>query len=794
LIYTIQNIASLIKGEAVIINDVQIEHLLFDSRKIYTPQSSLFFAIVGARRNGHQFIDEVYKKGVRSFVVSHEVDVKKFPEANFIKVDDSLQALQTLGIEHRKNFNIPFIGITGSNGKTIVKEWLYQLLHPDYNIVRSPKSFNSQIGVPLSVWQMNEQHTLGIFEAGISKPGEMDKLEKIIQPTIGVLTNIGEAHSEGFNSLAQKEKEKRLLFRNAAIPDSVVINSINKEQTSTAISAIYKSFGYTIIIPFNDDASIQNAITCWQVMLHLGYDNKVIAERMKSLTPVNMRLELKKGINNCSIINDSYSADISSLEIALNFLDQQSAGENKTVILSDFLQSSMSDKLLYAQIFKSLKNHGIKRLIGIGENITAFFQSEKKSEHMQVDLFPTTNEYLTQFLSSHFKEEVILIKGARIFAFEQIVQLLEQKAHQTAMEINLNAIVHNLKEYQQCLKPETKIMAMVKAFAYGSGGAEIAGILQYHKVDYLGVAYADEGVELRKAGILLPIMVMNPEEYAFETIIEHNLQPELYSFELLDSFDRFLQQEGIRHYPVHLELETGMNRLGFSIDEISKLAERLIETNSLKVQTVFTHFAASEEELQDEFTQQQFSIFNQAIKKLKEKIGYEFLSHIANSAAVVRHPEMQMDMVRLGIGLYGVDSAGSNQLNLQTVTTLKSTIAQIKRLKKGESVSYNRKAIVERESMIATIRIGYADGYPRRLGNGVGKVWVNGKLAPIIGTICMDMFMIDITDIENIKEGDDVIIFGTQLPVQQVAKWANTIPYEIMTGISQRVKRVYFEE
>lgn len=794
MIYTIQNIASLINGEAVIINDVQIEHLLFDSRKIYTPQSSLFFAIVGARRNGHQFIDEVYKKGVRSFVVSHEVDVKKFPEANFIKVDDSLQALQTLGIEHRKNFNIPFIGITGSNGKTIVKEWLYQLLHPDYNIVRSPKSFNSQIGVPLSVWQMNAQHTLGIFEAGISKPGEMDKLEKIIQPTIGVLTNIGEAHSEGFNSLAQKEKEKRLLFRNAAIPDSVVINSINKEQTSTAISAIYKSFGYTIIIPFNDDASIQNAITCWQVMLHLGYDNKVIAERMKSLTPVNMRLELKKGINNCSIINDSYSADISSLEIALNFLDQQSAGENKTVILSDFLQSSMSDKLLYAQIFKSLKNHGIKRLIGIGENITAFFQSEKKSEHMQVDLFPTTNEYLTQFLSSHFKDEVILIKGARIFAFEQIVQLLEQKAHQTAMEINLNAIVHNLKEYQQCLKPETRIMAMVKAFAYGSGGAEIAGILQYHKVDYLGVAYADEGVELRKAGILLPIMVMNPEEYAFETIIEHNLQPELYSFELLDSFDRFLQQEGIRHYPVHLELETGMNRLGFSIDEISKLAERLIETNSLKVQTVFTHFAASEEELQDEFTQQQFSIFNQAIKKLKEKIGYEFLSHIANSAAVVRHPEMQMDMVRLGIGLYGVDSAGSNQLNLQTVTTLKSTIAQIKRLKKGESVSYNRKAIVERESMIATIRIGYADGYPRRLGNGVGKVWVNGKLAPIIGTICMDMFMIDITDIENIKEGDDVIIFGTQLPVQQVAKWANTIPYEIMTGISQRVKRVYFEE
>ncbi len=792
--YTIKNIASLIGGEASIINDVQIEHLLFDSRKIYSPQSSLFFAIVGSRRDGHQFIQEVYKKGVRSFVISKKVEVNKFPEANFIKVDDSLQALQTLAIEHRKRFAIPVIGITGSNGKTIVKEWLYQLLHQDHNIVRSPKSFNSQIGVPLSVWQMNEQHTLGIFEAGISKPGEMDKLEKIIQPTIGVLTNIGEAHSEGFSSLAQKEKEKRLLFRNATIPESVVVSGIKKEQRSTTISAIYKTFGIAITIPFSDDASIQNAITCLQVMLHLGYDNKVIAERMKLLTPVNMRLEFKKGINNCSIVNDSYSADTSSLEIALNFLDQQSADENKTVILSDFLQSSMPDKLLYAQIFKSLQHHGVKRLIGIGENISSFFQAGNKGEDMEIQLFPATNVFLDQFLTSQFKEEVILVKGARVFGFEQIVQLLEQKAHQTALEINLNAIVHNLKVYQQCLKPETKIMAMVKAFAYGSGGAEIAGILQYHKVDYLGVAYADEGVELRKAGIILPIMVMNPEEYAFETIVEHNLQPELYSFEMLQSFDNFLQQEGIRHYPVHLEIETGMNRLGFSVDDIEKLSERLIETSSFTVQTVFTHFAASEEALQDEFTQQQFLIFNQAIKKLKKKLGNPFLSHIANSAAVVRHPEMQMDMVRLGIGLYGVDSTSNSQLNLQTVTTLKSTVAQIKYLKIGESVSYNRKAIVERDSVIATIRIGYADGYPRRLGNGIGKVWVNGKLASIIGTICMDMFMIDITNIENVKEGDDVIIFGTQLPVQQIAKWANTIPYEIMTGISQRVKRVYFEE
>ncbi len=642
---------------------------------------------------------------------------------------------------------------------------------------------------------MEEQHTLAIFEAGISQPGEMDRLEKIIQPTIGVLTNIGEAHSEGFTSKEQKEAEKRLLFRNAKMPEPLL--DIQKKSTpaGTLITAKKKeSHGeYRIEIPFTDEASIQNAVTCWQVLLMLGYDHNVVQERMKTLVPVNMRLELKKGINGCSVINDSYSADTSSLEIALDFLAQQSAGIKRTVILSDFLQSALPHKELYPLVLAQLQKHKVNRLIGIGEYIAAHLPPVFH-EGIQIETFSSTDDFIRHFRFSTFKEECILVKGARVFAFERIVQLLEQKAHQTVLEINLSAIVHNLKEYQQQLKPTTKVMAMVKAFAYGSGGAEIAGILQYHKVDYLGVAYADEGVELRKAGITLPIMVMNPEANAFEAIVENNLEPELYSFELLHSFDQFLKQEGVQQYPVHIEIETGMNRLGFAVEDMEKLSAEILATSTIKIQTVFSHLAASEEPVQDSFTLEQFKKFDAASAMLEKKIGAKFIRHIANSAAAIRHLPLQLDMVRLGIGLYGVDSAGSGKLRLQPVATLRSTIAQVKQLKKGESVSYNRRAVVEKDTRIATIRIGYADGYPRRLGNGAGKVWVRGKMATVIGTVCMDMFMIDITGMEDVKAGDDVIIFGPTLPVQQMATWAGTIPYEIMTGISQRVKRVYFEE
>jgi len=794
--YTIHHIAQIIKADAVIVHDSVIENLLLDSRKVFAPASSLFFALKGPRRDGHQFIADLFKRGVMNFVVDRQMEIRDYPEANFLKVHDSLEALQLLAAHHRRQFSIPVIGITGSNGKTIVKEWLYQLLHQDYTIVRSPKSYNSQIGVPLSVWQMNKQHTLAIFEAGISRPGEMEKLQKIIQPTIGVLTNIGEAHSEGFSSLQEKETEKRKLFKNAVLPEQLLVKEIKRQNEYTIITTGSAGQEYQLQIPFTDDASVLNAITCWQVMLHLGHRQEVVQERMLLLTPVNMRLELKKGINHCSIINDSYSADISSLEIALNFLDQQAGVSKRTVILSDFLQSSIADDLLYRQVIESLVKHKVNRLIGIGDKITTQLNANFPNGHNDIDfvLFRTTDEFIHQFRSSHFKEEVILVKGARVFAFEKIVQLLELKVHQTVLEINLSAIVHNLKEYQRLLKPSTKIMAMVKAFAYGSGGAEIAGILQYHKVDYLGVAYADEGVELRKAGIVLPIMVMNPEENAFDAIVEYNLQPEIYSFELLQSFDLFLQQEGLQQYPVHLEIETGMNRLGFAAGDTEKLADYLLSCPSFRVETVFSHLAASEEKANDDFTLTQYSVFNKATTKLEGKLGYSFIKHIANSAAAVRHPDLQLDMVRLGIGLYGIDSAASGLLNLQTVATLKSTIAQLKHLQEGDSVSYNRKGKVQKDALIATVRIGYADGFPRRLGNGIGKVMVRGRMVPVIGTVCMDMFMADVTDVPAVIEGDDVIIFGEPLPVQSVAEWAGTIPYEIMTGVSQRVKRVYFEE
>lgn len=795
--YTAGKIAEIL-GSSSEVDDSPILHLSLDSRKIQSPADTLFFAIKGVRRNGHQFLTDVYGKGVRNFIVCEDIDASTLEGSNIIRVHDTLDALQKLAAWHRSQFDIPIIGITGSNGKTIVKEWLYQLLSPDHQIVRSPRSFNSQIGVPLSVWQINENHTLGIFEAGISQPGEMARLEKIIRPTLGILTNIGEAHSEGFSSIEQKKSEKEILFRNAKLPSLLQLVDLRKESGTTTITArqTQKDDPIEITIPFTDEASIQNAITCWQVMLELGYSNEVIKDRILHISPVNMRLELKKAINHCILINDSYSADLSSLEIALGFMDQQGTDMKKTVIISDFLQSSLKDDELYAQILDNFQRHHVDRVIGIGEKVSRFLRrlAIKMEFRGKIEVFASTDEYIKQFRSTQFREEVILIKGARLFAFERIGQLLEQKLHQTVLEINLNAIAHNLRMYQQQLHPRTKVMAMVKAFAYGSGGAEIAGILQFHKVDYLGVAYADEGIELRNAGITLPIMVMNPEESVFESMVDYDLEPDIYSFHLLQSFDNFLLNAGIQSYPVHIEIETGMNRLGFHPDEISLLAESLSSKNTMKPVSVFTHLASSEDASQDQFSLEQFNKFNQAVTILSNKIGTGFLKHIANSAAIFRLPQLQMDMVRLGIGLYGVDSSRDHQQELQSVATLRSTIAQIKSVKAGESVSYNRKAVMTRDSLIATVRIGYADGFSRRLGHGVGKILIGRKLVPVVGTVCMDMIMVDVTDLDHVKEGDDVVIFGRDLPIQQVAEWAGTIPYEVMTGISQRVKRVYYEE
>ncbi|HMG67501.1 MAG TPA: bifunctional UDP-N-acetylmuramoyl-tripeptide:D-alanyl-D-alanine ligase/alanine racemase [Chitinophagaceae bacterium] len=818
--YNTGDIKSIVGGK-ILQNPAEttIEYLLIDSRRLYAPSVTLFFALVGKRRNGHQFISELYKRGIRNFMVSDPVKAAEYPDGNFILVDDTLEALQKLAAFHRKKFNIPVIGITGSNGKTIVKEWIYQLLNEKFNIVRSPKSFNSQIGVPLSVWQMNEHHELAIFEAGISEPGEMEKLEKIIQPTIGILTNLGEAHSENFENREEKLKEKLKLFKHtgkvitkgddAWVTRQMIkegmnnffwgknknseleVISIEKENQRTGITVSYKLEVFTFFIPFTDDASVENAITCCSLLLYAGMERVYVEKKMSELQPVSMRLELIKGINQCSIINDSYSADLNSLNIALNFLDQQSAGTKRTVILSGFLQTGLPEKKLYDEIASLLRTRHVDKVIGIGKNITAFL---RKDEKIVYQFYDSTEDFLHQVRSSQFKEETILVKGARIFEFEKIVHALEQKVHQTVLEINLNAIVHNLNAYQKFLKPATKVMAMVKAFAYGSGGAEIAGILQFHKVDYLGVAYADEGVELRKAGINLPVMIMNPEESTFDAIVENNLEPDIYSFDVFNQFDSYLKKAGLQQYPVHIEIETGMNRLGFDLTEIKKLANVLNQTGSFKIRSVFSHLAASEDPLEDEFTFLQHKKFTEAAMELEGLVGYSFLKHISNSASIVRHPQLEMDMVRLGIGMYGVDSAGTNSLDLQTVATLRSTIAQLKHLKKGDTVSYNRKGKVERDSVIATIRIGYADGYTRRLGNGIGKMLVGGQLAPVIGTVCMDMTMVDVTDIPNVKEGDEVIVFGKELSIKQLAEWSGTIPYEIMTGISQRVKRVYFEE
>ncbi len=828
--YTIQDIARVLNVTTDVTSPVVVQYLLTDSRKIVFPQHSLFFAISGPRRDGHSFVHEVYERGVRFFVIKDAIDVSHYPDACFLKVPDVLNALQQLAAYHRSRFNIPVIGITGSNGKTIVKEWLYQLLQKDYQIIRSPRSYNSQIGVPLSVWQMNEKHTLAIFEAGISTKGEMQALAKIIRPTIGVFTNIAEAHNEGFTSQREKALEKASLFSNVSslvyhkeglqtqlLPEgndrrlfpqdtdmfswsrkgeaTVTVIREQKEPSCTRVMLQCKTRKYTVTLPFTDQISVDNAITCCTVMISMGYTETVIRERIFLLEPVDMRMQLKKAINNCYLINDSYSNDLVSLTLALDYLQQQAGKQKTTLILSDILESGLSEQALYGDIAKQLKTRGIHRLIGIGPSLAGHkFVFAEEAPLLETGFYSSTEAFLSQINGQFFRDEYILLKGARIFSFERISAWLEQKVHQTVMEINLSAMVHNLKEYQNRLLPSTRLMAMVKAFSYGSGSAEIARILQFHKVDYLTVAYADEGVELRKAGISLPVMVMNMEEAGFDSLISYDLEPEIYSFPIYAAFHHYLDQQGIQQFPVHVKLNTGMNRLGFEPDDVAELAGKIRSHQTMAVKTVFSHLVASESAVHDGFTRHQVLLFENACDRLEKELGYSFVRHIANTAAIFRYPEYQFDMVRLGIGLYGVDTADEEGLHLETVATLKSTIAQLRKVKAGETIGYGRKGEVLRDSLIATVRIGYADGFSRRLGMGKGQMYIQGKLAPVIGQVCMDMTMLDVTDIPGVKEGDMVEIFGKNLPVRQVASWSETIAYEVMTGVSQRVKRVYLEE
>ena len=823
--YSVKHICSIVNGVFLSNNTTNsiIDHLLLDSRQISFPKNALFFALVTPKNDGHLYVADAYGKGVRNFVVEHDQSHLEFPDANFILVKNSLEALQTLTRSHRSRFDLPCIVITGSNGKTTVKEWLFQLLYPDFEIIRSPKSYNSQIGVPLSIWPINSQHNLGIFEAGISMVGEMEKIATIIDGNIGILTNIGDAHNEGFDSREEKIKEKLLAFQNAdviiynkddemlnaAVTDTyqdkklltwsikqsadLQITSIKKfSNKSTKVKGIYrqdKPCSFTI--NFTDYASVENVIHCCTLMLHLDYSVSEIQKRIVKLQPVAMRLELKAGILDSVLINDSYNSDLTSLSIALGFLEQQGAKKNRVLILSDILQSGEKEETLYRVIAQMIVEKKIESFYGIGDAIHQLKQFLPTK--FQALFYKTTNDFLLSFREESVKGCIVLVKGARRFNFEMIAERLSEKAHETRLEINMNALAHNLNVYKEKLDPATKLMVMVKASGYGIGSVELARLLDFHHVDYLAVAYTDEGVELRKAGIEIPILVLNPEEATFSKIFRYRLEPEIYSLKLLERLIASLPM-GNDVVPIHLKLETGMHRLGFLKKEIPALISLVNAHKQLFVQTVFSHLAGADDDQLDAFSDEQFTLFNAAYDLIQKGLGYQPKRHLVNSAGIIRFPEKHMEMVRLGIGLYGLDSSNIIQDQLQNVHTLKATIAQIKNLKKGDTVGYGRNWKVKERQRVATVSIGYADGLLRRLGNGHYHCLVKGQLAPTIGNICMDMCMLDVSEIPDAQEGDEVIIFGDDLPITAFAASLGTITYEVLTLISERVKRVYFQE
>ncbi|HWY12439.1 MAG TPA: bifunctional UDP-N-acetylmuramoyl-tripeptide:D-alanyl-D-alanine ligase/alanine racemase [Bacteroidia bacterium] len=815
--YTAKKISEIIKGKLHGNANIPVKHLISDSRTIANYSESIFFALVSTRNNGHKYINDLYKSGVRCFVVSENAKLPK--DCSVIKVKNTLSALQQLTAYHRQQFSLPVIAITGSNGKTMVKEWLYALLKNNFNICRSPKSYNSQIGVPLSVWNLNSEHTVAIFEAGISTTKEMPKLEKIIKPNIGVFTNLGEAHNEGFSGTKQKIAEKFLLFDNC---DVIVVNGLKQAQvpakyrkkklifigteknspikikqtvskgTATKIELVYNSKNYNLEIPFTDSASIANAITCFGVLIATGLEPEKYYSAFKELPSIALRLEIKTGINNCVLINDFYNSDLDSLQIALNYLNQQTRNATKTVILSDIEQSGQSNKNLYKEIAKLLKRYKINSLIGIGKNISLnvdIFTIEKT-------FFENTSEFVNAFHSKNlrFKDSTILLKGARSFGFEKISQLLQQKSHDTILEINLNKLTENINYYRCLMKSETQIMCMVKAIGYGSGSVEIAKTLQHIGVNYLAVAYADEGVELRNAQINLPVMVMSPEEDSFEDIINYNLEPEIYSFRVLELFRKQLEKSGSSEaYPIHIKLDTGMHRLGFVEKDLDALASALLKYPQLKVRSVFSHLAGTDNPQLDNFTNEQISVFEKGCNLLQNRLEYSFIKHICNSGGTTRFKNAHYDMVRLGIGMYGVGVNANEQNKLQNVSALKTRIAQLKSIKAGETVGYNRNGKVINDMRIAVIPIGYADGFKRDLGNGKFSVYVNKIACKTIGNICMDMCMIDVTNV-NCNEGDEVVIFESFGQIHNLSVAMNTIPYEVLTSISGRVKRIYIQE
>ncbi len=820
--FKISEIAKISDGELFLstnLSDEIISKIVIDSRSFFTGENAVFFALPGPRNNGHNYISDLIEKGVKHFVVSEEKWINN--NANFVLVKNTREAMQKLAAFNRKKFQYPVIGITGSNGKTIVKEWLHDLLSENFRIVRSPKSYNSQIGVPLSVMLMNENYNLAIFEAGISQPHEMQKLTEVIQPEIGIFTNIGDAHQENFESLEQKIKEKLQLFKhakklifsentelvkneitkfckkNSVEPISWSLNKKNAilsfstttKANSTIIRAKVRAKDCSFEIPFTDSSSIENACHCFATLWVLTEKPDTFLPRFKKLEPVAMRLEIKQGINNCLLINDYYNSDLNSLSIALSVLQQQAAKGHlyKTVILSDIQQTGIPKQELYNQVNKFLSDWKIDELIGIGSEISEYSDTFSVKKKFYESLY----DFEKTFQKNNFKDAVILIKGARKFTFEKISALLQQKTHQTVFEINLNALVHNLNEFRNLLKPRTKIMVMVKAFSYGTGDIEIAKLLQYQNADYLAVAVADEGTQLRNAGIQTPIIVMNPEEHSFQNFIDYRLEPNIYSLELLDSFAKAVSQNAMEEFPVHLKIDTGMNRLGFKTnDEIQRAILKIKSSGVLKINSIFSHLAASDDTEMDNFTLGQISDFEKMCTTISEKFNYPIDRHILNSSGIERFTKYQFEMVRLGIGLYGISQTG---LRLENIGTLKSMVSQVKTVTKNETVGYNRNGKIGRKSKIAIIPMGYADGLDRKLGNRNGAAFIHGRRVPIIGNICMDMSMLDVTGVD-VNPGDEVEFFGTNISILEVAEKAGTIPYEILTGISQRVKRIYLQE
>ena len=813
--YTTKEIAEITQSQIIGDKNLQIHHIAFDSRNIYSTLKTAFIAINTPKNSGEKYISQAIEKGIK--VIISENFYSEYDGITWIIVENSVKFLQDLAHYHIENQPIKTIGITGSNGKTIVKEWLYQCLWNEFPTVKSPKSFNSQIGLPISLLQTSEKHQVGIFEVGISKPNEMKTLEEIFSPKIGILTHIGTAHSSNFENELQLIKEKLILFKNSEIiiyngdneqvckeiktqySDKKLISFGLKAHNDVKIICDYKDRNQEILVQYfseklsfpanqRDEATFTNALAVICILKEFGFTNEKIVEKINNLKAVEMRLESVNGVRNNLIINDSFNLDLDSLIIAYQFINQYNRDE-KTLVLSDIFDVKNDDVSLYHKVAEITNQQNFKQIFLVGNQISRF----QEKFNAKTYTFSTTKELLESQQLNSIENQLILLKGARIFEFEKIKSHLELQKHDTVLEINLNAILHNINVHKSLLKPETKMCAMVKAYSYGLGGYEIAEFLQHHHIDYLGVAYADEGVDLRKNGITTPILVMNPEQGSYDVIIDYNLEPEIYSLRVLELFANQLQLKGIQQkYPIHIKVETGMHRLGFKEHEIDELVENLKKYN-VKVASIFSHLSSADVPEEDDYTMEQIHTFQRVSSKISEALGYQPIRHILNTAGITYYSDYQFEMVRIGIGMVGISANPKVKKQLQSAVTFKTVISQISEVKQGESIGYNRKYKAEKDTRIATIPVGYADGIPRLIGNKKGFVGIHNQKVSIVGNICMDMLMVDLQNIKA-KEGDEVIIFNGNPTLEEFSGYCQTIPYEVLTSISRRVKRIYIKD